>query len=466
MGFSTVPALAGSVRNPIETGVVAGAQVFTAGTTTHAVESFLSFGMRAGYALHSRFSVEGEISLTPARANEIGSELDGATDFLAVSYRAHAVLNLTTGALFRPFVAVGGGAVTSARTEPYTEDSELKVPLKSSDTDPVINGGVGFKFLPTDWLGVRMEGRALYVPTVEDEIGTARYEFLVGVYGRFGGGGPPPAKQEVEKLPEDADGDGVPLIDDWCPSEKEDLDGFHDDDGCPDVDNDDDKVADTSDKCPDQAESENGVDDDDGCPERDNDEDGLLGSQDKCPDEAPKDGVDQDKDGCTDPPATAEAASEDKPQGGETAGTGEEESGGKSAGEAARVSTEEARQAEPTREGEAGKLSPQLQRLVKGPLSPVLFRGVKMAHRTQDSLNRLARALAANPSVRIKLIMASWDRRSVEENLDHSLKRVELVKAYLVMKGVAGSRLETEAKHPDEKDMPEDMKLEVEILAE
>ena len=47
----------------------------------------------------------------------------------------------------------------------------------------------------------------------------------------------------------------------------EDIDGFEDDDGCPDLDNDNDKIPDLKDRCPDQAENYDGIDDEDGCPE-------------------------------------------------------------------------------------------------------------------------------------------------------------------------------------------------------
>jgi len=66
----------------------------------------------------------------------------------------------------------------------------------------------------------------------------------------------------------DADHDGVPDDVDQCRELSEDRDGFEDEDGCPDGDNDDDGVPDVDDKCPTQKEDEDGVDDDDGCPER------------------------------------------------------------------------------------------------------------------------------------------------------------------------------------------------------
>jgi hypothetical protein len=52
---------------------------------------------------------------------------------------------------------------------------------------------------------------------------------------------------------------------DQCPGQSEDMDGFQDEDGCPDADNDRDNVADAADQCPDEAEDLDGIRDDDGC---------------------------------------------------------------------------------------------------------------------------------------------------------------------------------------------------------
>ena len=65
----------------------------------------------------------------------------------------------------------------------------------------------------------------------------------------------------------DRDGDGIPDDLDKCPDEPEDKDGFEDEDGCPDPDNDKDGIPDAVDKCPNEPETVNGVDDEDGCPD-------------------------------------------------------------------------------------------------------------------------------------------------------------------------------------------------------
>jgi outer membrane protein OmpA-like peptidoglycan-associated protein len=98
----------------------------------------------------------------------------------------------------------------------------------------------------------------------------------------------------------DADGDGVPDELDRCPATPEDLDGFEDEDGCPELDNDHDGIVDAQDKCPNEAETFNGVDDEDGCPDlaKDSDNDGVADAVDRCPFEPENvDGV-RDDDGC------------------------------------------------------------------------------------------------------------------------------------------------------------------------
>jgi len=72
---------------------------------------------------------------------------------------------------------------------------------------------------------------------------------------------------------------------DLCPGEPEDMDGFQDDDGCPDPDNDGDGVLDVADgardasgfgACRNDPEDKDGFEDPDGCPDPDNDKDGVL----------------------------------------------------------------------------------------------------------------------------------------------------------------------------------------------
>ncbi len=98
----------------------------------------------------------------------------------------------------------------------------------------------------------------------------------------------------------DADGDGIDDRDDACPSEAEDLDGWIDDDGCPEEDNDDDGFLDADDQCPNDPEDRDEHEDEDGCPDPDNDGDGVLDGYDSCPNDPEDMDGDRDEDGCPD----------------------------------------------------------------------------------------------------------------------------------------------------------------------
>jgi outer membrane protein OmpA-like peptidoglycan-associated protein len=85
----------------------------------------------------------------------------------------------------------------------------------------------------------------------------------------------------ADKKAPDADGDGIPDELDQCPNEAEDMDGFQDEDGCPDLDNDGDGIPDADDQCPNDA----GPPENNGCPDPDRDGDGVPDRIDNCPDE-------------------------------------------------------------------------------------------------------------------------------------------------------------------------------------
>ena len=98
----------------------------------------------------------------------------------------------------------------------------------------------------------------------------------------------------------DGDGDGIPDQRDACPRTAEDVDGFADTDGCPDLDNDGDGIADQADLAPDVAEDRDGFQDEDGRPDLDNDADGIRDPDDGCPNDPEDYDGDSDIDGCPD----------------------------------------------------------------------------------------------------------------------------------------------------------------------
>lgn len=63
----------------------------------------------------------------------------------------------------------------------------------------------------------------------------------------------------------DQDGDGIPDSQDQCVHLAEDRDGFQDDDGCPDDDNDNDMILDEDDRCPLEPAEMGRDEDEDGC---------------------------------------------------------------------------------------------------------------------------------------------------------------------------------------------------------
>ncbi|MGF1469726.1 MAG: hypothetical protein ACFCGT_26680 [Sandaracinaceae bacterium] len=157
--------------------------------------------------------------------------------------------------------------------------------------------------------------------------GDLSVDLAVGV--GFGGGVGAPGVRAIAGLSwaprrHDADRDGIEDAREpaECRLLPEDPDGFEDDDGCPDPDNDGDLVPDADDRCPDEAAPFDQDADEDGCvdPLRDRDHDGFPDREDGCPRRAEdRDGF-QDDDGCPEPgpvPSSAPAAArpDDPPPG-------------------------------------------------------------------------------------------------------------------------------------------------------
>jgi len=108
------------------------------------------------------------------------------------------------------------------------------------------------------------------------------------------------SSEGLKKLFKDSDEDGIADDEDQCPDIAEDVDGFEDEDGCPDYDNDQDGLYDSKDKCPDKPEDFDGYMDGDGCPDPDNDNDKIPDTEDKCPNQAETYNGFKDDDGCPD----------------------------------------------------------------------------------------------------------------------------------------------------------------------
>jgi OOP family OmpA-OmpF porin len=159
------------------------------------------------------------------------------------------------------------------------------------------DGMAGNPLVPVEWMGTVSSAPAFggdfsvlahagsSVP-VTGELGLTQPAFRGGLAIRFVTGG------------RDGDSDGVLDRADRCPTEREDRDGFQDDDGCPEPDNDGDGILDASDRCRDAAETVDGFQDDDGCPDNDDDGDGIPDESDACRNAAEDPDGYKDDDGC------------------------------------------------------------------------------------------------------------------------------------------------------------------------
>jgi outer membrane protein OmpA-like peptidoglycan-associated protein len=220
---------------------------------------------------------------------------------------------------------------------------------------------------------------------------------------------------------DDPDRDGVHGSTDACPDQAEDLDGYDDADGCPELDNDKDGIADATDKCPAEAEDMDGFEDTDGCPEADNDKDGVADGADKCPQEAEDMDGWQDQDGCPEADNDVDAIldPQDKcPNEGETKNGVDDEDG-----------------------------CPDLVRIEEGQirtLEPIFFDFNKatIQARSEPLLNEMANLIRTRPDLGVIAIEGYTDSRgSAKYNLKLSRERAAAVRSVLIKSGVAEDRL-------------------------
>ncbi|WP_222615454.1 OmpA family protein [Persicimonas caeni] len=189
---------------------------------------------------------------------------------------------------------------------------------------------------------------------------------------------------------DDNDGDGIADVTDQCPFVKEDVDGFRDEDGCPEFDNDFDGIADLNDQCAGKPEDFDGYQDEDGCPETDNDADGIADMLDKCPLEAEDYDGDVDDDGCPEERKLVKV------------------------------------------EGDQIKLNEKVHfKTAKSDILPQSY----------PLLNEVAEVLAANPTIKVRIEGHTDSRGSDRYNQKLSDERAASVVQYLVGRGIDSSRM-------------------------
>jgi outer membrane protein OmpA-like peptidoglycan-associated protein len=230
----------------------------------------------------------------------------------------------------------------------------------------------------------------------------------------------------------DRDGDGIPDTADRCPDARENYDGFEDADGCPDDrDTDGDGVPDSRDACTLVAEDKDGYLDDDGCPDVDDDADGVPDPQDKCPKEPEDPDGFEDEDGCPEPDNDKDTVKDLEDQCPNTPG----QTGGDRPGcpGLVVVTAKEIR------------ITQQIQfEHDKSAVKPVSF----------PILDAVYDVLWKNPAIRLEVQGHTDNVGQAAHNKKLSQQRADSVKAYLLRRGIEGSRLVAKGYGPSQPLVP------------
>jgi OOP family OmpA-OmpF porin len=331
---------------------------------------------------------------------------------------------------------------TVSKNGDYTknENKDLAVgngPGKYAVMDYGVNGLAGFEFGRLFLTANYSRGlKDFYTPDIYN--GTFKHQVIgmsVGVY--------------IDKLAKhdkpvaDRDGDGIADNEDKCP----DAAGIAKFKGCPDTDGD--GLPDSEDKCPGEA----GLLSNAGCPYTDKDKDGVLDKDDKCPDVAgtkenkgcPPVVKDTDKDGIPDAddkcPAIAGLARYSGCPIPDTDGDGindEEDKCPDVKGPAARKGCPEEVKKEIVE-----KVNFAARRIhfeyTKASLSPSSFK----------VLDEVVNVLKQNPALKLSIEGHTSGDAAYDANMKLSQDRADHVKAYLVSKGIAASRLKAKGFGPN-----------------
>ena len=373
-------------------------------------------GLRFGYLPMPFFGIELEGGIMPS------AFADKEMSALMFHARGHVIGQYPMGRIV-PFLVAGYGMIGISSEEDAV----------GSDIDGAFHAGLGCKFYPTKWLSLRADAR-INVSGQRYEGGLKPYlEFLFGASYVIG-------YKDPERKPVDTDGDGYTDDKDKCPSEA----GVAPD-GCPVKDKDGDGIPDAEDKCPDVAAKTP-----DGCPVKDTDGDGVPDDKDKCPKVPAKtpDGCPADKDGdgvldkddkCPEVPAKTPDGCPDKD------------------GDGITDPNDKCPDKPETKNGynDSDGCPDTVPKKIKpftGAIKGITFPTDKstIRKRSYKTINAAARVLKQFPELNLLIRGHTDNRGSLEHNLDLAGRRAEAVKAYLVKKGIAATRLTTEAVGPKE----------------
>ena len=255
---------------------------------------------------------------------------------------------------------------------------------------------------------------------------------------------------EPERMPGDRDNDGIEDSADECPDVAEDDDGYEDDDGCPDTDDDLDGVEDSVDRCPREAEDRDDFEDDDGCPDPDNDDDSVADGDDLCPLEAEDHDDFEDDDGCPDPDNDGDSVAdnddlcpleaEDRDDFEDDDGCPDPDNDGDSVADNDDLCPLTRGRPEDSGCPEAIRLGPQAIRI----LQRIRFESDSATlHATATPiLEQVAELLRSTPNIRrVAVVGHTDDRHTAAYNLELSQRRAQAVVDWLTGHGVEGERL-------------------------
>jgi len=225
------------------------------------LQNGMEFGARVARPFLPWLVPELELALSPTSTNAVGGAK--AAKVLWFEPRLHLRFELWPDLPVRPFAVVGGGS-------PVALSTAKKTFANSIIGDGYVGGG--FRFDTRKGFVLRFDARLAILPSHRASSLAATSELDIGFGIEFQVGEPRRLTAAEIRLAQgskapDRDGDGIPDAQDACPDRPEDIDGFEDSDGCPDIDNDLDRVLDIADKCPNVPETYNGFEDDDGCPD-------------------------------------------------------------------------------------------------------------------------------------------------------------------------------------------------------
>ncbi len=203
-------------------------------------------GLRLGVHVLPQLALEAEVGCIPVKYRGEYNSL--------LAYDLNLLFHILKGN-WSPVLEAGFGGQTSLHGN------------LALDTDPRAHFGVGVRGLVLPWLAIRLDLRDVISDGWEKGEGN-NLELLAGLDFFLWG------TKKAVPAPADRDKDGIPDADDACP----DAAGPTATQGCPDRDGD--GVADARDACPDVA----GQPERKGCPDRDGD--GVADGEDACPDAA------------------------------------------------------------------------------------------------------------------------------------------------------------------------------------